>query len=243
MDAPEPERKRLKQITERLEELRRLDIVKSLGERNLAHVVLQILQYLQLGEIWEVISHSVELRQWLHRQGIWKLLAEQRVTKEKREAFLARLGTISSVDVVNWFWYLCVENADAVKTTSGIYVQKLNISVELLEFEFLVQKMDNDLFSTMIRAFPDAKYKFTQEEMVVQIRIDDDGQEDIFASDETMKAALDAFLYVILARGGSVLVFVGNPNWEIDMDAVNQYLDFQDTEPFYSINFIRAELH
>jgi hypothetical protein len=253
MEAQEPVQKRLRRIAEHLDELMRVDMVKSLGEHGLENVVFQILQYLEIGEIWEVISHNLKLRQWLHRRGVWRRLAEMRIKKENLDAFMARLLLLSSVTNVNYFWYLCVAQGYAVRTASGIIVRKWWAKSKNERFasenklSFKASRMDGDLFSTFIQAFPGLGYKIEMEPETetnydeVTIKLSDK-TEGVFATDATVKAAQDVFLYMILARGGSVLVFVGNPEWSTEEDELDYYLRSGDTEPFYSIHFIRSEL-
>jgi hypothetical protein len=261
MDAREPEQKRLRRIAEELDEIYRMDMMKSLGERGQPEIVLNILRFLTAGEIWEVISHSLPLRQLLHRRGVWKRLAEMKFGTKSVDAFVARLRNVSNLTEVNYFWYICVREGYAVRTKSGIVVRKWRKPTTKNEpktyqlddgrvfyspsknwLEFRMTRFDSDLVSTYTRAFPDAHYKIDTE---VDALIFDGNDDPIFASKDTVTTAQTVFVYMIMARGGSVLVSIHNDDDPVDQENLDWFLDYDDDIPeyFHKIHFIRSELH
>jgi hypothetical protein len=207
MDAPEPDSKRLRRVAEHLEQLRKLDMVKSLGEHGQDIVVLQIFRYLQLSEIWEVISHSSALRVWLHEMRIWNTLARERLGKAMLDEVVDLLkGDLRSRLGINYFWILLAQECSIFKTEDGSFIKKeddgINVLVDMID-------TDDKVLDTMERVFPDG-CRLTGEMTAPGISYD--GQTvrlPVISMGPTYgptQAEWVEFFYLILARGGSAVV-------------------------------------
>lgn len=225
MDGPESEKKRLKHITEHLEELRRLDMVKSLGDRNMAATVLNIFRYLNLGQIWEVIAHSLPLRRWLHQSNVWEALARERVDSAELELMIQRIKNLSGARGINYFWVCLAADAYAVKTARGGIIRLAydeiaddeerletnNTKLGKLIFE-VANDIDVDVFRAVNRAFPESYTIQCWKEMFPNIKIQR-SDKSVFATRASLKAAIGTFFYIVLTQGGSVLQFSISERW------------------------------
>lgn len=225
MDGPESEKKRLKHITEHLEELRRLDMVKSLGDRNMAATVLNIFRYLNLGQIWEVIAHSLPLRRWLHQSNVWEALARERVDSAELELMIQRIKNLSGARGINYFWVCLAADAYAVKTARGGIIRLAydeiaddderldtnNTKLGKLIFE-VTNDIDVDVFRAVNRAFPESYTIQCWKEMFPNIKIQR-SDKSVFATRASLKAAIGTFFYIVLTQGGSVLQFSISERW------------------------------
>jgi hypothetical protein len=165
MDVPEPVQKRLRRIAEHLDELIRVDVVKELGDRGLEDPVYRILRYLTLAEIWEVISHSSAVRSWLHRRGIWKKLAEDRIPRERLDKIIRKLTYLNRKKLPNYFWIILATEAEIFDSRNGHIMRKhvrKTSDYDELSVDITIIDSDERILETCGDAFPNGYYITSQ---------------------------------------------------------------------------------
>lgn len=219
MDAPEPNKKRLRRISDQLDAMVRVDIVKELGDRGLEGAVYGILRHLTLAEIWEVISYSPPLRQWMHRRGIWKKLAEDRIPDKRLTKVTRKLGrSLSRTRGINYMWILLAIESQIFETREGTVMRKWKTVHGKTCVQITEMNHDEGVLSSFEEAFPNghdiSANVLEKNDMrgkravlaVIEIT-PDNFDKTIFRhvknDDET---AFIVFWYLILAGGGEAMV-------------------------------------
>jgi hypothetical protein len=200
-------------------------MVKSLGDRNMTATVLNIFRYLNLGQIWEVIAHSLPLRRWLHHSKVWEALARERVEPNVLQLMLQRIKNLSGAQTINYFWICLATDAYAVKTASGGIVRlgydEITDEEDRAETNYtklgkLVFEVANDMdvgvFRAVNRAFPESYTIQCHKDMFPFIKIQRSNKS-VFDSQASLKAAIGTFFYIVLTQGGSALQFSVSPRW------------------------------
>lgn len=220
MDVREPNKKRLRRVADELEKMVRVDIVNELGNRGLEGAVYGILRHLILAEIWEVISHSPPLRQWMHRRGMWQKLAEDRISPD----LLKRVREELSLELIkgrgiNYLWILLAVNSQIFDTKEGTVMRKWKNRHGEWSVQLSQIVSSEDVIHLFERAFPTGHVIFAivleKTDIngkratlgVLEIRPDNYDRNDRYIDNDD-EASFIAFWYYILASGGTAMVQV-----------------------------------
>jgi hypothetical protein len=219
MESREPNKKRLRRISNQLDEMVRVDIVKELGDRGLEGAVYGILRHLILAEIWEVISHSSALRQWMHRRNIWKKLAEDRIPGDLLQGVIKELSwRIRNRGGINYMWIILAIDSQIFDTENGTIMRKWKNEYGEPSVQITQILHDEGVVDTFERAFPNGhkiyaevleKTDINGKRVVVAVlellpEHYDEKNDEYFEHNDPVDFAV--FWYLILAGGGTAMV-------------------------------------
>jgi hypothetical protein len=219
MDAPtQPNKKRLRRIADQLEQMVRVDMVKGLGDRGLDDAVYRILRHLTLAEIWEVISHSPPMRQWMHRKGVWKKLAEARIPEERLTNVIRELKShLSKTRGINYMWIILAFESEIFDSKEAHVMRKWKTKYGEPCVQITGILHNDDVMFSFERAFPNghAIYAEVLEKTdingkravvpVLEITYNDYDEKNDEYYDDDYETAFVVFWYFILASGGKAM--------------------------------------